>query len=78
MLTLAAPGAWLIALVKPQFEVGRDNVGRVRLAQDVALADVRKAAHMFETLKVPLLGVIETMSWFTCDQCEKQQSVSSA
>jgi 23S rRNA (cytidine1920-2'-O)/16S rRNA (cytidine1409-2'-O)-methyltransferase len=27
-LALAAPGAWLIALVKPQFEVGRDGIGK--------------------------------------------------
>lgn len=40
-LCLAAPGAWLVALVKPQFEAGRDAVGKggivrneaVRLAQ---------------------------------------------
>ena len=28
-LSLAAPGAWLVALVKPQFEVGREWVGKV-------------------------------------------------
>lgn len=27
-LALAAPGAWLIALIKPQFEVGKDRVGK--------------------------------------------------
>ncbi len=27
-LSLAAPGAWLIALIKPQFEVGKDRVGK--------------------------------------------------
>ena len=27
-LALAAPGAWLVALVKPQFEVGRGGVGK--------------------------------------------------
>ncbi len=27
-LTLAAPGAWLIALIKPQFEAGRKAVGK--------------------------------------------------
>jgi len=27
-LALAAPGAWLVALIKPQFEVGRANVGK--------------------------------------------------
>ena len=30
----AAPGAWLIALVKPQFEAGREAVGRGGLVRD--------------------------------------------
>jgi ATP-binding protein involved in chromosome partitioning len=47
----------------------------VSTPQDVALADVRKANHMFETLKVPVLGVVETMSWFICDQCEKKHFI---
>ena len=36
-LRLAAPGAWLVALVKPQFEAGRQAVGKggiVRKAED--------------------------------------------
>ncbi len=47
----------------------------VSTPQEVALADVRKASHMFETLKVPILGIIETMSWFRCDQCDKQHFI---
>ena len=47
----------------------------VSTPQDVALADVRKASNMFETMKVPVLGVIETMSWFACDQCEKKHFI---
>lgn len=43
--------------------------------QEVALADVRKACQMFETLKVPILGLIETMSWFECDQCDKKHFI---
>jgi 23S rRNA (cytidine1920-2'-O)/16S rRNA (cytidine1409-2'-O)-methyltransferase len=44
-LALAAPDAWAIALVKPQFEVGREHVGkggivRSEAAREVALADV--------------------------------------
>jgi len=35
-LSLAAPGAWLFALVKPQFEVGPDRVGKGGVVRDPA------------------------------------------
>ena len=45
-MALAAPGAWLVALIKPQFEVGRDDIGsggivRSEPARDRAVAMVR-------------------------------------
>jgi 23S rRNA (cytidine1920-2'-O)/16S rRNA (cytidine1409-2'-O)-methyltransferase len=45
-LSLAAPGAWLVALVKPQFEAGRDAVGKGGIVRDAqararAVAEVR-------------------------------------
>jgi 23S rRNA (cytidine1920-2'-O)/16S rRNA (cytidine1409-2'-O)-methyltransferase len=45
-LSLAAPGAWLVALVKPQFEVGLELVGKGGIVRDAearerAVADVR-------------------------------------
>jgi ATP-binding protein involved in chromosome partitioning len=43
--------------------------------QDISLVDVRKAISMFETTKVPVLGVIETMSWFVCDGCGKRHDI---
>jgi 23S rRNA (cytidine1920-2'-O)/16S rRNA (cytidine1409-2'-O)-methyltransferase len=36
-LVLAAPGAWLVALVKPQFEVGPAGVGKGGIVRDPAL-----------------------------------------
>ena len=39
----------------------------VTTPQEVALIDVRKAVAMFDTMKVPVLGVVETMSYFICD-----------
>ena len=36
-LALAAPGAWLVALIKPQFEVGKGQVGKGGVVRDPAL-----------------------------------------
>lgn len=33
-LSLAAPGCWLVALIKPQFEVGSDHVGKDGVVKD--------------------------------------------
>lgn len=43
--------------------------------QDIALVDVAKAVAMFDTTKVPVLGVVETMSYFVCDQCDKRHEI---
>ncbi|KAA9009841.1 Mrp/NBP35 family ATP-binding protein [Histidinibacterium aquaticum] len=41
----------------------------VSTPQDVALLDARKALGMFETLKTPVLGLIENMSTYICPNC---------
>lgn len=35
-LQLAVPGAWMVVLVKPQFEVGRENIGSGGIVRDEA------------------------------------------
>ncbi|MCH9808536.1 MAG: TlyA family RNA methyltransferase [Alphaproteobacteria bacterium] len=49
-LSFAAKGCWLIALVKPQFEVGREAVGKKGLVRDEA--DVGLALSRIEGLLV--------------------------
>ena len=41
----------------------------VSTPQDVALIDARKAIDMFNTLKTPLIGLIENMSIYKCPNC---------
>jgi 23S rRNA (cytidine1920-2'-O)/16S rRNA (cytidine1409-2'-O)-methyltransferase len=37
-LTMASSGAWLVALVKPQFEAGKENIGKGGIVRDEAAA----------------------------------------
>jgi ATP-binding protein involved in chromosome partitioning len=37
--------------------------------QDVALIDARKGLNMFRRVDVPVLGLIENMSYFVCPHC---------
>ncbi|KAK7111217.1 hypothetical protein V1264_010889 [Littorina saxatilis] len=41
----------------------------VTTPQDIALADVRRGATMFQKVHVPVLGVVENMSVFVCPNC---------
>ncbi len=45
--------------------------------QDVALADARKAIGMFQQLRVPILGIVENMSYFLCPQCDERTEIFS-
>jgi ATP-binding protein involved in chromosome partitioning len=41
----------------------------VSTPQDVALIDARRGVRMFERVKVPVLGIVENMSFFCCPNC---------
>ncbi|MEP2640500.1 Mrp/NBP35 family ATP-binding protein [Roseobacter sp.] len=47
----------------------------VSTPQDVALIDARKALDMFDTLKTPVLGLIENMSMFVCPDCGAEHQI---
>lgn len=41
----------------------------VSTPQDIALLDARKAINMFRRVDVPILGIVENMSYFCCPNC---------
>ena len=47
----------------------------VTTPQEVSLIDAEKGVRMFESVKVPLLGIVENMSYFVCDGCDKKHHV---
>ncbi|QDM15829.1 DUF971 domain-containing protein [Tardiphaga sp. vice352] len=47
----------------------------VTTPQDVSLKIARRGLRMFETVHVPILGIIENMSTFTCPHCGKGTDV---
>ncbi len=49
----------------------------VTTPQEVALYDVRKGLMMFKKVNVPLLGVIENMSFFVCERCGERTEIFS-
>ena len=51
------------------------GVVMVTTPQDVALLDVRKAIAMFQRLNVPILGIVENMSYFVCPHCSERTSI---
>jgi ATP-binding protein involved in chromosome partitioning len=44
---------------------------------DVSLEDARKAVHMFHQVKVPILGMVENMSYMDCPHCHERINVFS-
>jgi ATP-binding protein involved in chromosome partitioning len=47
----------------------------VSTPQDVAFLDAKKAIGLFQTAKIPVVGVIENMSSFLCPHCEKETQI---
>ncbi len=49
----------------------------VATPQNVALADVVRAKSMFDKVMIPIVGMIENMSYFICDGCGKEHDIFS-
>ena len=49
----------------------------VSTPQDIALADARKGLNMFRKVDIPVFGIIENMSYFTCPHCNGRTEIFS-
>ena len=47
----------------------------VTTPQDISLIDAVKGAHMFQRIKVPVIGIIENMSYFLCPKCGEKSEI---
>jgi ATP-binding protein involved in chromosome partitioning len=68
------PGTGDVALSMAQ-SVPMAGAVVVTTPQGVSVSDVKKAVGMFRQLNIPVLGVIENMSYFICGHCEERTDI---
>lgn len=56
-------------------EVSLTGAVIVSTPQNIALIDVRRGIEMFASVQVPVLGLLENMSYFICDGCDKRHHI---
>ena len=44
-------------------------------SQDIALIDARRGVTMFHNISVPVLGVVENMSFYACPACQHREYI---
>jgi len=47
----------------------------VSTPQDLSLIDAKKGLNMFRKVEVPVLGIVENMSYFTCPHCGERSDI---
>jgi ATP-binding protein involved in chromosome partitioning len=55
-----------------------DGAVIVSTPQDVSLIDAVKGVNMFKKVNVPILGIVENMSYFACPHCGKRTDIFSS
>ena len=68
------PGTGDIHLTLVQ-EIPLSGAVIVTTPQDISLADARKAFKMFEKVNVPVLGIVENMSYYICTKCGHREDI---
>lgn len=52
-----------------------DGIIIVTSPQELVSMIVAKAVNMARTMKIPVLGIVENMSYFECDECDKKHMI---
>ena len=68
------PGTGDIQITLAQ-QVKMDGAVIVSTPQDIALIDAIKGINMFKKVEVPILGIIENMSYYLCPQCGHKEFI---
>ncbi|NND65786.1 MAG: P-loop NTPase, partial [Gammaproteobacteria bacterium] len=68
------PGTGDIQLTMAQ-RVALNGAIIVTTPQEMALVDARRGIEMFQKVNIPILGVVENMSYFECSSCETKHDI---
>ena len=68
------PGTGDVQLTMAQ-QVPLSGAVIVSTPQDLALIDARKGLNMFRRTDIPVLGIIENMSYFVCSKCGERHEI---
>mmetsp|Transcript_37563 Transcript_37563/g.94432 ORF Transcript_37563/g.94432 Transcript_37563/m.94432 type:complete len:257 (+) Transcript_37563:358-1128(+) len=67
-----------ISITELLSKFGMDGAVIVTTPQNVALTDVRKEISFCEKLQIPILGLLENMSGYTCPHCAECTNIFSS
>ncbi len=68
------PGTGDVQLTLSQ-NLNLDGVVMVTTAHILSVVDVQRGIMMFEKVNVPVIGLVENMSYFVCDSCDKKHFI---